>query len=106
MGCYKTAERESSSRTLRLTRYFDSQKLWTVVRQAIVGPAMRFDLTAHGSVRSRSVMKSFCRARLFWVLILFLPGKLLAEDIVIGMSAAFTGPSRALGIELYRGSMA
>jgi branched-chain amino acid transport system substrate-binding protein len=51
-------------------------------------------------------MKSFRRARLFWILILFLPGKLLAEDIVIGMSAAFTGPSRALGIELYRGSMA
>jgi branched-chain amino acid transport system substrate-binding protein len=54
----------------------------------------------------RTVMKSFRRARLFWILILFLPGKLLAEDIVIGMSAAFTGPSRALGIELYRGSMA
>src|SRR5215475_2007198 len=51
-------------------------------------------------------MKFFRRARLFWVLILFFPGKLLAEDIVIGMSAAFTGPSRALGIELYRGSMA
>ena len=51
-------------------------------------------------------MKSFRRARLLWILILFLPGKLLAEDIVIGMSAAFTGPSRALGIELYRGSMA
>ena len=32
----------------------------------------------------------------------FFPGRLLAEDIVIGMSAAFTGPSRALGIELYR----
>jgi ABC-type branched-subunit amino acid transport system substrate-binding protein len=29
-----------------------------------------------------------------------------AEDIVVGMSAAFTGPSRGLGIELYRGSMA
>jgi branched-chain amino acid transport system substrate-binding protein len=51
-------------------------------------------------------MKFFRRARLFWILILFFPGKLLAEDIVIGMSAAFTGPSRALGIELYRGSMA
>ena len=51
-------------------------------------------------------MKFFRRARLFWIQILFFPGKLLAEDIVIGMSAAFTGPSRALGIELYRGSMA
>ena len=29
-----------------------------------------------------------------------------AEDIVVGMSAAFTGPSRGLGIELYRGSKA
>lgn len=29
-----------------------------------------------------------------------------AEDIVLGMSAAFTGPSKGLGIELYRGSMA
>lgn len=29
-----------------------------------------------------------------------------APDIVLGMSAAFTGPSRGLGIELYRGSMA
>ncbi|MBG0778192.1 MAG: ABC transporter substrate-binding protein [Desulfovibrionaceae bacterium] len=27
-----------------------------------------------------------------------------AADIVLGMSAAFTGPSRGLGIELYRGS--
>src|SRR5260370_35206126 len=29
-----------------------------------------------------------------------------AEDIVIGMSAAFKGPSKGLGIELYRGAMA
>ncbi|HKA53697.1 MAG TPA: ABC transporter substrate-binding protein [Candidatus Binatia bacterium] len=29
-----------------------------------------------------------------------------ADDIVIGMSAAFSGPSASLGIELYRGSMA
>ena len=28
------------------------------------------------------------------------------EDVVIGMSAAFKGPSRALGIELYRGAVA
>ena len=50
-------------------------------------------------------MKSFQRELLLWGLILCLPGKLLAEDIVIGMSAAFAGPSRGLGIELYRGSM-
>jgi ABC-type branched-subunit amino acid transport system substrate-binding protein len=30
----------------------------------------------------------------------------LAEDLVIGTSAAFTGPSRGLGIELYRGAAA
>ncbi|MCX5871921.1 MAG: ABC transporter substrate-binding protein [Deltaproteobacteria bacterium] len=30
----------------------------------------------------------------------------IAKDIRIGMSAAFTGPSRGLGIELFRGSMA
>jgi branched-chain amino acid transport system substrate-binding protein len=35
-----------------------------------------------------------------------LPGSVNAEEIVVGMSAAFTGPSRGLGIELYRGSMA
>jgi ABC-type branched-subunit amino acid transport system substrate-binding protein len=29
-----------------------------------------------------------------------------ADDIVLGMSAAFNGPARGLGIELYRGSMA
>src|SRR5262249_45347807 len=35
-----------------------------------------------------------------------LPGSVRAEEIVVGMSAAFAGPSRGLGIELYRGSMA
>jgi ABC-type branched-subunit amino acid transport system substrate-binding protein len=40
------------------------------------------------------------------ILLLFLPGKLPAEDIVIGSSAAFTGTSKDLGIELHRGSMA
>jgi branched-chain amino acid transport system substrate-binding protein len=39
-------------------------------------------------------------------LLLLFSARALAEEIVIGMSAAFTGPSRALGIELYRGSMA
>jgi len=33
-------------------------------------------------------------------------GKSQEDDIVLGMSAAFTGASRSLGIELYRGSMA
>ena len=34
------------------------------------------------------------------------PGGVSGDKIVIGMSAAFQGPSRGLGIELYRGSMA
>jgi ABC-type branched-subunit amino acid transport system substrate-binding protein len=33
-------------------------------------------------------------------------GRAEPPDILIGMSAAFTGPSRGLGIELYRGSQA
>jgi ABC-type branched-subunit amino acid transport system substrate-binding protein len=37
---------------------------------------------------------------------LIFPGSIRAGDIVLGMSAAFRGPSRGLGIELYRGSMA
>jgi ABC-type branched-subunit amino acid transport system substrate-binding protein len=42
-----------------------------------------------------------------WLLLISSPGPLRAgEPIVIGMSAAFKGPSRGLGIELYRGSMA
>jgi ABC-type branched-subunit amino acid transport system substrate-binding protein len=40
------------------------------------------------------------------LLTLLLPGTLRGDEIVIGMSAAFKGPSRGLGIELYRGSMA
>jgi ABC-type branched-subunit amino acid transport system substrate-binding protein len=43
---------------------------------------------------------------LAWGLVLLPAGGLQADDIVIGMSAAFRGPSRALGIEMYRGSMA
>ena len=46
------------------------------------------------------------RPIIFLILLLFFPARLLAEDIVIGMSAAFSGPSRGLGIELYRGSTA
>ena len=52
------------------------------------------------------------RSRLCSLLTTFLglaltPAAARAEDqIVVGMSAAFTGPSRGLGIELYRGSMA
>lgn len=46
-----------------------------------------------------------------WALGLFLfgcpsGGIRAGEDIVVGMSAAFTGPSQGLGFELYRGAMA
>src|SRR5262245_8014930 len=40
------------------------------------------------------------------LLLLFLPTLARAGDIVIGMSAPFRGPSRGLGIEMYRGAMA
>lgn len=41
------------------------------------------------------------------VFFLLLPGESRGgDDIVLGMSAAFTGPSRGLSIELYRGSQA
>ncbi len=41
------------------------------------------------------------------VLILFsFSPEIAASDYVLGMSAAFTGPSQRLGLELYRGSMA
>ena len=50
-----------------------------------------------------------CRFRT-WILLgglaLLPPGSGRAEDIVVGMSGPFTGQSKALGIELYRGSMA
>jgi branched-chain amino acid transport system substrate-binding protein len=41
-----------------------------------------------------------------FLLFLATPQSCLCKEIRIGMSAAFTGPSRGLGIELYRGSMA
>src|SRR3954453_17911417 len=41
------------------------------------------------------------------VLLCLLPAAARAgDDVVVGMSAAFTGPSRGLGIELYRGAAA
>ena len=51
-------------------------------------------------------MGYFLRPAFFCGLFLFVPIKLIAADIVVGMSAAFTGPSESLGFELYRGSMA
>lgn len=46
------------------------------------------------------------RRTLAAVLLLVAPAAGRAEDIVIGLSAPFTGPSRALGREMYRGAMA
>lgn len=50
------------------------------------------------------------RPGLVWALVLALLGLWVlpagAGEIKVGMSAAFSGPSRALGIELYRGAMA
>ena len=40
------------------------------------------------------------------LLALCLPARSLAQELVIGTSSAFKGPSRGLGIELYRGAMA
>jgi branched-chain amino acid transport system substrate-binding protein len=63
-----------------------------------------------GNVKSRIPTNSLS----FWflqaliMLVMFGAGSepCLGKEIRIGMSAAFTGPSRGLGIELYRGSMA
>ena len=51
-------------------------------------------------------MKSLHRLLLLCGLLFFLPGRIHAEDIVLGMSAPFSGSSAELGIDLYRGSMA
>ncbi|MCP4214017.1 MAG: ABC transporter substrate-binding protein [bacterium] len=40
------------------------------------------------------------------IFVLLLPCGLFSSEIKIGMSAAFSGPTRGLGIELYRGTMA
>jgi ABC-type branched-subunit amino acid transport system substrate-binding protein len=48
-----------------------------------------------------------CKGLVFGLLFLGLaPVRGRGEDLVIGMSAAFRGPSRGLGTELYRGAMA
>jgi ABC-type branched-subunit amino acid transport system substrate-binding protein len=56
-------------------------------------------------------MKGHVRVPVFgwwlcWYVFFFFSQQAQADDIVVGMSAALTGPSSALGIELYRGSMA
>ncbi len=54
----------------------------------------------------RNPITSGCLSWFFAILWLCVPNWGHADDIVIGMSAAFSGPSASLGIELYRGSMA
>src|SRR6266540_2340324 len=54
----------------------------------------------------RCPIKFFHRRWLWVFLFFFLSQQVHASDIVIGMSAAFSGPSSVLGIELYRGSQA
>ena len=51
-------------------------------------------------------MVHFLKPAFLCGLFLFVPIRLLAADIVVGMSGLFSGPSASLGIELYRGSMA
>ena len=53
-----------------------------------------------------ATLKWWARWSSILVFCVFAGGRASAEDIVLGMSAAFTGPSRGLSIELYRGSMA
>lgn len=48
----------------------------------------------------------FCIFCIFIVFLFFFFQDVRAEDIAIGMSAAFKGPTGGLGTELYRGSMA
>lgn len=58
--------------------------------------------------KDRSKSKTLWALRILVILAVICAGseRCLCKEIRIGMSAAFTGPSRGLGIELYRGSMA
>ncbi len=57
-------------------------------------------------VRPKSLGLSLLQALVLLVLLVASFESGLCKEIRIGMSAAFTGPTRGLGIELYRGSMA
>lgn len=67
-------------------------------------------LSVGGTVKSSFSTNplSFWFLQALVMLVVFVAGSepCLGKEIRIGMSAAFTGPSRGLGIELYRGSMA
>jgi ABC-type branched-subunit amino acid transport system substrate-binding protein len=51
-------------------------------------------------------LRRFRTCGLCLALVFLVPGHARPEDLVVGMSAAFKGPSRGLGIELYRGATA
>lgn len=58
-----------------------------------------------------TIYSRFCTMLCLAMALLLLAGASLqahaaGQEVVLGMSAAFTGPSRGLGIELYRGAMA
>ncbi|MEW6533920.1 MAG: ABC transporter substrate-binding protein [Thermodesulfobacteriota bacterium] len=63
-----------------------------------------------GNVKTKARYKTLflClfQALIFLVILEVGSGPVWGKEIRIGMSAAFTGPTRGLGIELYRGSMA
>ena len=52
------------------------------------------------------MIKKFIHLLMAISLLTFFPLKILAKEIILGTSAAFQGQSKALGIELYRGSQA
>ncbi len=56
--------------------------------------------------RAARIFCGYGPAFLLALLLAFRPGPVRADHVVLGMSAAFTGPSRSLGIEFYRGAMA
>lgn len=72
----------------------------------IVDVPHRIGGTGQSRISSESLSRLFLQALV--VLLLFFASSeySLCKEIRIGMSAAFTGSSRGLGIELYRGSMA
>jgi ABC-type branched-subunit amino acid transport system substrate-binding protein len=59
-----------------------------------------------GSMRRRTVPLVLCLACLAWLIGPGAQARVWEGGYALGMSAAFTGPSDGLGVELYRGSMA
>jgi branched-chain amino acid transport system substrate-binding protein len=74
---------------------------WRVKVDAEQRYKIRCDLLGLTGTASVSRLRS-----IILFIILLTPIQIEAADLIVGMSAAFTGSSRGLGIELYRGSMA